>query len=354
MIALVALRLTIGWHFFYEGVWKVANSDEFSALPFLNLAKGPFAPIFYSMTPDLDGRIRLQVDEKTGTIPCEAYKQAWKEQREYVEKNFELSDKHKEDIEAFYDQYSNSLDTYLAGIYSDVKGHFESLDRLNADKRNGNDGPEQLKRQWDEMMKLRGEMNGWIGAIEGLGDEMTKAFEGVLLEEQEERLKKKDTIKVKITNKDSKVAKEIDLEELEIYRKPLPKIIPTTDRMPWGITFPFASYTDFLNFTITWALTAIGFCLLTGFCTRLANLGGAAFLCMVCATQPAWPTIYPFDPPVLGHALIVDKNFVEMIAMLALATLPVGRWGGLDWFVWNWFGKPILNKFGFTQWTEEE
>lgn len=329
VIALVALRLTIGWHFFYEGVWKVANSDEFSALPFLNLAKGPFAPIFYSMTPDLEGRIRMQIDEKSGTIPCEAYKQAWKEQREYVEKNYNLSDKQKEDIEVIYNQYTDSLDTFLAAKYDDVKGYFNSLDRLNKDKRNGNDGPEQFKRQWDEMMKLRGEMNGWINAIEGLGDEMTKAFEGVLIEE--------------------------DASANQVLEgKHLPKIIPTTDRMPWGITFPFASYTDFLNFTITWALTAIGFCLITGFCTRLANLGGAAFLCMVCATQPAWPTIYPFDHPVLGHALIVDKNFVEMIAMLALATLPVGRWAGLDWFVWNWFGKPILNKFGFTQWTEEE
>ncbi|MBR5709856.1 MAG: hypothetical protein IKX40_03790 [Thermoguttaceae bacterium] len=323
VIALVALRLTIGWHFFYEGVWKVANSDEFSALPFLNLAKGPFAPIFYSMTPDLEGRIRMQLDEKTGTIPCAAYKTPWLQQRQYVENKFNLTDDQKEEIEVIYNQYADSLDTFLAAKYNDVKGYFVSLDLLNKDKRNGNDGPEQRKRQWDEMMKLRGEMNGWIGAIEGLGDEMTAAFEGVLTQEQ-------------------------------LQGKHLPKIIPTTDRMPWGITFPFASYTDFLNFAITWALTAIGFCLIVGFCTRLANLGGAAFLCMVCATQPAWPTIYPFDHPILGHALIVDKNFVEMIAMIALATLPVGRWGGLDWFVWNWFGKPILKAFGFTQWTEEE
>ena len=52
-------------------------------------------------------------------------------------------------------------------------------------------------------------------------------------------------------------------------------------------------------------------------------------------TQPAWPTIYPPDPPVVGHALLINKDFVEMIALFALAATAVGRWGGLDFFVEN-------------------
>ena len=42
----------------------------------------------------------------------------------------------------------------------------------------------------------------------------------------------------------------------------------------------------------------------------------------------------------VGHALIVDKNFVEMVAMLMLATTAVGRWGGLDYFLYHWIGRP--------------
>jgi len=61
----------------------------------------------------------------------------------------------------------------------------------------------------------------------------------------------------------------------------------------------------------------------------------------VLLTQPPWPTIYPPAPDVVGHALIVDKNFVEMVAMLALAALPVGRWGGLDAFLHRWIGEPL-------------
>ena len=56
---LIVLRVTIGWHFFYEGVWKIVNADQFSATPFLTMAKGPAAPLFYAMVYDIDGRQRL-------------------------------------------------------------------------------------------------------------------------------------------------------------------------------------------------------------------------------------------------------------------------------------------------------
>ena len=36
-----------------------------------------------------------------------------------------------------------------------------------------------------------------------------------------------------------------------------------------------------INFAVTYGLTAIGACLLLGFCTRLAALGGAGFMCFV-------------------------------------------------------------------------
>ncbi|HLA83473.1 MAG TPA: DoxX family protein, partial [Thermoguttaceae bacterium] len=59
VVLLVALRVTIGWHFLYEGVWKIANPEKFSAASFLTTAKGPAAPLFYAMVHDIDGRERL-------------------------------------------------------------------------------------------------------------------------------------------------------------------------------------------------------------------------------------------------------------------------------------------------------
>jgi uncharacterized membrane protein YphA (DoxX/SURF4 family) len=73
-----------------------------------------------------------------------------------------------------------------------------------------------------------------------------------------------------------------------------------------------------------------------GLFTRPAALAGGCFMLSVVLTQPAWPTVYPPDPPVVGHALLVNKDFVEMIALFALAATAVGRWGGLDYFVENY------------------
>ena len=61
VVALVALRLALGCHFLYEGLWKIRHRDEFSAAPFLTQAKGPLAGLFYAMATDLDGRQRLKV-----------------------------------------------------------------------------------------------------------------------------------------------------------------------------------------------------------------------------------------------------------------------------------------------------
>ena len=66
--------------------------------------------------------------------------------------------------------------------------------------------------------------------------------------------------------------------------------------------------------------------------TRFQEAASALPDGMVILTQPSWPTIYPPAPEVVGHALLIDKNFIEMIALLVIATTAVGRWGGLDYF----------------------
>jgi len=45
--ALVAvLRIAIGWHFLYEGLWKLMQTDGWSCVSYLGAAQGPLAPVF--------------------------------------------------------------------------------------------------------------------------------------------------------------------------------------------------------------------------------------------------------------------------------------------------------------------
>ena len=361
VIALVALRLCIGWHFFYEGCWKVDNADKFSALPFLTMAKGPFAPIFYAMSPDLDGVERLktadkevkyfvaakaQVDVKPAAegqapaliapVPAYENEEGKTETIKVYPAYFDEAEKIYQYAKETYQPKDDQLRAlefawakYVADVRDDVKDNTEkvaaylgALERFKAAKNGPNNGPEQKKRQWADMMKLRGEAKSLLAAQEAAVTTLVAELQNVLGPVAENGAKQT-------------VA--------------LPAFVVATDQLPFGLDLPFVgrSWTKFLDFAVTWALTLIGLCLILGFCTRLAAIGGGCFLISVLMTQPPWPTIFPAVHPEVGHALIVDKNFVEMVAIFMLATLPVGRWGGLDYFVWNFVGKPVCKTFGF-------
>jgi hypothetical protein len=60
--------------------------------------------------------------------------------------------------------------------------------------------------------------------------------------------------------------------------------------------------------------------------------------------QPDWPGLFPVPHPAVGHSLFVNKEFVEMMALFALATTRVGRWGGLDFFIHYLFVRPLFGK----------
>jgi len=114
---LVLLRITIGWHFLYEGVWKIANRDTFSAEPFLTQAKGPFAPIFFAMVPDLDGKARLQViKEKDGRVRVVSppYETAWERACDDFISYYNMDDKQSKAARQTCERFVRSLQNYLA------------------------------------------------------------------------------------------------------------------------------------------------------------------------------------------------------------------------------------------------
>lgn len=48
MIAIIFLRIVIGWHFLYEGITKV-SSPSWSAVGYMRASRGPFAALFKSI-----------------------------------------------------------------------------------------------------------------------------------------------------------------------------------------------------------------------------------------------------------------------------------------------------------------
>ena len=307
---LVLLRVSIGWHFLYEGVWKINHADKFSAQPFLTQAKGPFAPLFYEMIPDLDGRQRLTLTETDDLmVTSQIYLDAWTEVRDAFVDTYEPGPDQLKQSDKAFAAYEASLEEYLTANSADIESHFAALDRFEKAKAAGNNGASfQKERAWDDQQKLRSEVKGWLSELDKMGEGYQAALWDILDEDQR-----------------------------QVGMVPAP--VPETDKMP-----VVGSRSNALDLAVTYGLTAIGLCLLLGLFTRLACLGGGMFLISVLLTQPPWPGIYPPAPEVVGHSMIVDKNFVEMIAIFLLAATPVGRFGGLDFFIHTWLTRPFFSR----------
>ena len=150
-------------------------------------------------------------------------------------------------------------------------------------------------------------------------------------------------------------------------------------RGSWGPLSPYfrqiadnPDLLSFSNFMMPWLLFLAGLGLMLGLFTRTSILAGMGLLAMFYLAAPPIEAMPPYDQWVvaaqgfdsafswgaykvsLDHALwagqhmignegnyiIVNKNLIELLALLALFTLDTGRMCGLDSILRPLFGKP--------------
>src|SRR5262249_26248556 len=109
-----------------------------------------------------------------------------------------------------------------------------------------------------------------------------------------------------------------------------------------------APTSDRVDRWIAWGLTLVGGCILLGLMTRPACLLAACFLLLFYLPSPPWPSM-PDNPHVDGRHIFVDQNLIEMLALLVLATVPSGRWLGLDALVFLPWRKKASPSAGIGQ-----
>lgn len=95
---------------------------------------------------------------------------------------------------------------------------------------------------------------------------------------------------------------------------------------------------DVIDWTTRWFLLVVGIMLMIGLCTRLSCFAAAGFLLLTILTQPAVPWL-PAPPVSEGNYLFVNKNVIEIVALLALMTTRSGKWAGLDAILCGIFGR---------------
>ncbi|MDR2439824.1 MAG: hypothetical protein LBE12_10705 [Planctomycetaceae bacterium] len=320
VVLIVLLRIAIGWHFFYEGLHKFDPAEGFSAKGFLGVAKGPTAELYYEMLPDLDGLQRLEIgsvkdDKEKEHKTFIVYEIAWNEFYNRFLKKHALNEKQQKEAANIFNRYLESLRNGATDIEKDVNAFKESKKRYKETKQTlRNDTAFEQKRRWDAMMKYRSEAGTWIDMLDGMSNGLQSDLARL--------------VSPQLAGESGKIITEPERGYLKYFPNPCVQ-----------------SQMRAMDLAVMYGLSAIGLCMILGICNRLACLGGAIFLVNVILTTYPVPGVYPSLPTAVGNFMFVSKDAIELIAMLFLASIPAGRWAGLDYFLWHYGGKYLVKKF---------
>jgi uncharacterized membrane protein YphA (DoxX/SURF4 family) len=332
-VLLVLLRLAIGWHFFFEGFEKIRSVDligptqtnrPWSSQPYLRESTGPFAKYFRNAAGDPDRQAielfavqPLRSDQDPARITprqriSPALDQAWDEYFQRFVTEYELDGKQETLARAKLDQAKDQAVRWLLG---------ETGSR-EIEKSFGPSATIRVKETPRDRLNLYRQN---VKELDEIYNNKLPAF-GRDVERQRLAALKTDV---------NRMRTEL-LAELEKPMQEALNSVLTDEQLRQGHrqaterpTIAEWSWTDWIDAATRYGLTAVGVCLLLGLFTRSACVVGACFLLMFYLAMPALPWL-PAPPQAEGHYLFINKNVIEMLALLALATTPSGRWAGLD------------------------
>lgn len=274
VVAIIALRLAIGWHFFKEGSAKIQDPKPFSAA-FFGSAKGPLAPFFHQLVWDADGNSRLDP---------EATEVVWTQYRDRAKNHYGFDADQIEKSEKIIKTRVEQLNSYLGANGEAITEYRWWLARRNqnqsAPERSEYRNVAVLKGQADKLeTKLKADRAPWFAEVDKLSKDFERDIQNLATKEQAA----KGIVRVEKPGR-----KWLDSESID-------RVIP---------------YFDF----------SVGCLLILGLFTRLASLTAAAFLASVVLSQ---------FPGSTGAAPSYYQA-VEMFALIFLAVVGAGQFGGLD------------------------
>lgn len=363
VILLVCLRLAIGWHFTVEGWSKVRSTDltgpsettkPFNSDGYLRENPGPLARLMKSQLGDPDEKLLafltlqpMPPDVDPAKYPGQnrvplALAKEWDDYFERFSAHYQLDAGQKSLCEAKLIQAKHNLVVWLTIGEVETKADFPTgtvertklaSDRV-ADYRSkvdalrdildkklyafGKDVEKQhLQELKGQVVSLRKELAGHLDAKTA---EYHKTLEDMLTKEQA-----KLRPLVEAPDNASDFTKKIRRAVRGSWRDD-----PAKTPNP-----PPLTGIEIINALTRWGLLAIGLGLLAGLFTRLWCILGAGFLLMTYLAAPPMPW-WPTPPQQEGTYLFVNKNVVEMLALLLLATTYSGRWFGLDALFGGW------------------
>ena len=411
VILLVLLRISIGWHLMYEGLWKRSTqhtSNPWTAEGYLKNATGPLRPLFRSLTGDPNDLLWLDHQDVT---------EKWNAWRERFAAHYGLDENQRRQLDRLLggaESYSVALEALPPGIDpGNVDGIHKKAIRHDAKgKRLIVDGKVHLTpAERDKLIDLAEKAKAEATESKDVCDKFIKAVKDVytassrlgtheqlaaVLKGDPERVgviwQVKPTHKVPLdaeevlekdpakdadtgTDKVEPPPHVVQVGELQYYRQLIKRFdanyakartkfewdhvekqgkdlqdlrrklvgpvqamekemyadaeeLLSPEQLAAGPVPTPATPINRINWRTMWGLTILGLLLMLGLFTRLSALGAVALLSLFYLAMPPWPGVQ--EIPSIEHNLFVNKIWIEMLALLAIAALPSGKWFGLD------------------------
>jgi thiosulfate dehydrogenase [quinone] large subunit len=87
-----------------------------------------------------------------------------------------------------------------------------------------------------------------------------------------------------------------------------------------------------VNFLNIWGLILIGFALMVGLLSRFASIAGIVLILLYYLCNPPFVGLH-YAIPSEGNYIIINKNVIEMAALLVVFSLPTSQIIGLDYLI---------------------
>ena len=274
LVALVALRIGIGFHFFKEGADKLQHPKPFSA-GFFGNAKGNLSGFYHGLVWDADGLARLDAEQA---------KADWAHFKARVAGHYGFDEAQNREADAALQRRLTQLKTHLDDNTTEITEY--KLGLAQRDDYRSQDDRTQVASLRGQLEKFESELKGQRAKLVGPIDQMWSGFEAEL--------------------NNLATAEQRGGGKLALGK-------PGRDFLDSDTIDKFIPYFD----------ATLGLFLMIGLLTRLSAMLAALFLCSVIASQ------WPGSP----GAIPVWPQLIEALGLFVIAATATGRVAGVDFFL---------------------
>lgn len=380
-VLLVMLRLSVGWHLLYEGVWKIQTqktASPWSSEGYLKNATGPLRPVFRDLTGDPDDLSWLDYDKMSGrwdgwAIRFVSHYSAGGDGEKLKAQLTRLIDgpgafsspleSLPEGVDPANFPRSVRYDAQRKLLICDAKLHLLPSERdsllamapladppadTQADVLAYRKAVERLfnaasslsyRERLAVLLKADPERAGLL-VKEKDGSEIEKRIGDIELYKQQARDYERRLGQAKVAYQYEhldRVGRELSelrkrllgpVKGLDLELRVEAEKLLNEDQLARGAVPPPMTQQRSIDLRTMYALAIIGLLLIAGLFTRLAAVAGAGLLTLFYLAAPPWPGVPEVPGP--EHNLIVNKVFLEALTLMVFAFLPTGRWFGID------------------------